>query len=223
MCLFCLFLLLNSFFKDVPSIFPWKSLQYFPTWPDITPLQKKTSKNWQLELQKTNTYSVAQLCLTLCDPMHGSPFPTPGDLLDPGIEPTTLVSPALAAGFFTTAPGNHFQKTKSYHIYLSCYFYLLSIRWSSKYVPCKWEIHNQTYIGSVLTSLTHCVSILQNLLHKFSLSTYSKAWHFKYFLCLPSLMGQNLLFPNVEFFSPVFSFDRGLHFSLYVKRFLTLS
>ena len=29
----------------------------------------------------------------------GLPFPTPRDLLDPGIEP---VSPALAGGFFTT-------------------------------------------------------------------------------------------------------------------------
>ena len=31
----------------------------------------------------------------------GLPFPHPGDLPDPGIEP---VSPALAGGFFTTAP-----------------------------------------------------------------------------------------------------------------------
>jgi len=31
----------------------------------------------------------------------GLPFPTPGDLPDPGIE---SVSPALAGGFFTTAP-----------------------------------------------------------------------------------------------------------------------
>ena len=29
------------------------------------------------------------------------PFPTPGDLLDPGIEPTLHISPALADGFFT--------------------------------------------------------------------------------------------------------------------------
>ena len=29
-------------------------------------------------------------------------FPTPGDLLDPGIKPASLVSPALAGGFFTT-------------------------------------------------------------------------------------------------------------------------
>ena len=34
----------------------------------------------------------------------GLPFPTPGDLPDPGIEPTSLVSPALAGGFFTTVP-----------------------------------------------------------------------------------------------------------------------
>ena len=30
------------------------------------------------------------------------PFPTPGALPDPGIEPTSLVSPVLAGRFFTT-------------------------------------------------------------------------------------------------------------------------
>ena len=34
----------------------------------------------------------------------GLPFPSPGDLPDPGIEPTSLASPALAGGFFTTEP-----------------------------------------------------------------------------------------------------------------------
>ena len=56
-------------------------------------------------------YSVVQSCLTLCDPMNcspqaplsigfsrqeywsGLPFPTLGDLPDPGIEPMSLVSP----------------------------------------------------------------------------------------------------------------------------------
>ena len=39
----------------------------------------------------------------------GLPFPTPGDLPDQGIESTSLVSPALADGFFTTEPDNlHF-------------------------------------------------------------------------------------------------------------------
>ena len=33
----------------------------------------------------------------------GLPFPSPGDLPDPGIEPESLVSPALAGGFFTTS------------------------------------------------------------------------------------------------------------------------
>ena len=30
-------------------------------------------------------------------------FPTPGDLLDPGIKPASLASPALAGRFFTTS------------------------------------------------------------------------------------------------------------------------
>ena len=62
-----------------------------------------------------------QLCPRLCDPMYynlpgslsmgfsrqeswsGLPCPPPGDLPHPGIEPTSLSSPALAGGFFTTS------------------------------------------------------------------------------------------------------------------------
>ena len=33
----------------------------------------------------------------------GLPFPPPGDLLHPGIKLASLVSPALASGFFTTS------------------------------------------------------------------------------------------------------------------------
>ena len=33
----------------------------------------------------------------------GLPCPPPGDIPDPGIEPTSLMSPALAGGFFTTS------------------------------------------------------------------------------------------------------------------------
>ena len=67
-----------------------------------------------------SAYSVAQLCLTLCDPMDCSPpgspvqgilqarirlpFPSPGDLSDPEHEPTFPVSPALTSRFFTTKP-----------------------------------------------------------------------------------------------------------------------
>ena len=33
----------------------------------------------------------------------GLPFPSPGDLPNPGIEPVSLASPAMAGGFFTTS------------------------------------------------------------------------------------------------------------------------
>ena len=34
----------------------------------------------------------------------GLPFPPPGNLPDPGIEPMSLMSPALAGGFSTISP-----------------------------------------------------------------------------------------------------------------------
>ena len=66
--------------------------------------------------------SMAQSCPTPCDPMDcsppgssfpgipqarilsGLPFPTPGDLGNPGIKPACLAAPALAGRFFTTEP-----------------------------------------------------------------------------------------------------------------------
>ena len=66
--------------------------------------------------------SVTQLCSTLVTPWtvychaplsmessrqeywSGLPFPTLGDLSDSGIEPASLMSPALAGRFFTTEP-----------------------------------------------------------------------------------------------------------------------
>ena len=74
--------------------------------------------------------SVAQLCPTLCDPLDCSspgslsmefsrkeywselPFLTRRDLPGPGIESTSLESPALAGRFFTTEP--------SEKLYLPC-------------------------------------------------------------------------------------------------------
>ena len=58
-----------------------------------------------------------QLCPTLCNPCQaplsmgfsrqeywsGLPFPSPGDLPNPEIIPTSLMSPALAGGFYTTS------------------------------------------------------------------------------------------------------------------------
>ena len=50
----------------------------------------------------------------------GLPCPLPGDLPNPGIEPTSLISPALAGGFFTTsatweAPFKEVMRVKSGH------------------------------------------------------------------------------------------------------------
>ena len=42
---------------------------------------------------------------------NGLPFPSPGDLPDPGIEPASPASRALAGGFFTTEPPDD-----SYHL-----------------------------------------------------------------------------------------------------------
>ena len=48
----------------------------------------------------------------------GLPFPSPGDLPNPGIEPTYLRSPALADGFFTTSATweAHLQRTKMWEL-----------------------------------------------------------------------------------------------------------
>ena len=57
----------------------------------------------------------------------GLPFPIPGDLPDPGIKPVSLISPALAGGFFTTTlPG------KSLHLYKR----IVSVQFSSVTQSC---------------------------------------------------------------------------------------
>ena len=85
--------------------------------------------------------SVAQLCPTLCDPedcslprspVHGifqpkvmewaTIYSSKGSL-DPGIEPASPVSPALADGFFTTALSYFFGFTRNFRLvlYISCH------------------------------------------------------------------------------------------------------
>ena len=50
--------------------------------------------------------SQAPLCMGFSQQEYwsGLPFPPPGHLLDPGIEPTSPASPALTGRFFTTEP-----------------------------------------------------------------------------------------------------------------------
>ena len=77
---------------------------------------------------------------------HGSglPFPSPGGLLHPGIEPTSFKSPALAAGFFTTVPP---RKTSLTHCCCFCCCWVVSVvsdsvrphRWQPTRLPCPWD------------------------------------------------------------------------------------
>ena len=77
---------------------------------------------WNLEDLVPSEVKVTQLFLTLSNPMDyippgssvhgifqarilsGLPFPAPGVLPNPGMEPSTLESPALKGGFFTAEP-----------------------------------------------------------------------------------------------------------------------
>ena len=42
----------------------------------------------------------------------GLPFPPPGGLANPGIEPASLMSPALTGGFFTTSAAHIWYQIK---------------------------------------------------------------------------------------------------------------
>ena len=54
-------------------------------------------------------------------------MPPPGDLPNPGIEPMSLISPALAGGFFTT---NTTWEDPSLHTYiLPCAFQIILEIW----------------------------------------------------------------------------------------------
>ena len=47
------------------------------------------------------------------------PFPSPGNLPEPGIQPQSLMSPALAGGFFTTAPPEKCRLQSYIQLYLN--------------------------------------------------------------------------------------------------------
>ena len=53
------------------------------------------------------------------DCWSGLPFPSPGDLCNPGIEPPSLVSPTLAGRFFTSWATREAQQLIICHIYFS--------------------------------------------------------------------------------------------------------
>ena len=77
---------------------------------------------WYHLALRSCVYSVAKSCPTVWEPMtlagqaplsmgysreeywSGLPFPSPGDLTDPGVETRSLASHAMASSFFTTEP-----------------------------------------------------------------------------------------------------------------------
>ena len=51
--------------------------------------------------------------------LSGLPFPSPGNIPDPGIQPESLMSPTLAGGFFTT-----FATWEAAQLYIYTYTYI---------------------------------------------------------------------------------------------------
>ena len=90
-----------------------------PSGPSIHGIFQARVLEWDAELSLESESEVAQSCPTLCDPVDcslqappsmgfsrqeywsGLPFPSPGDLPDPGIEPR---SPALQPDALTSEP-----------------------------------------------------------------------------------------------------------------------
>ena len=54
----------------------------------------------------------------------GLPFPSSGDLPDPGVDPGSPESPALIGGFFATGPPGKF---KDWGLGLQCFFLVMSL------------------------------------------------------------------------------------------------
>ena len=102
------------------------------------------------------------------DYWSGLPLPIPGDLPDPGIEPTSLMSPALTGGFFTCDLENHRAYLKMVLSHLG-------------YFHC-FQAHFFT-IGQSL--IIRCLALIKNLLWLHT--TYRIVW-------TPSLMVKILLY-----------------------------
>ena len=93
----------------------------------------------------------------------GLPFPTPGDLPDPGIEHSSLTSPALAGGLFTTATW------EAHSADYSDWFVLLTwvVLWIRESLQLFWLLQT--------TNSSDCLSI-PVMYFPFSSSCYS-LWH----------------------------------------------
>ena len=98
----------------------------------------------------------------------GLPFPSPGDLPDPGIEPVSPDSPALAGKLFTTEPpGKPMIVYLDLYLYICIYTHKLNIQ-KTKIMASSpitsWEIDGETvetvadfiFLGSKITADSDC-------------------------------------------------------------------
>ena len=66
----------------------------------------------------------------------GFPYPPPRDLPNPGIKPASLVSPALAGGFFITVPPGKPNSSCNNLAYRAPYLFLLKTLFFFRVVLC---------------------------------------------------------------------------------------
>ena len=79
--------------------------------------------------------------------------PPPGDLPDPGIESVSLMSPALAGGFFLPqAPPGKFYPSLNYHFFLFFFHWkILALQYCTSFCRTSTRIsHRDTYVPSLL-------------------------------------------------------------------------
>ena len=108
----------TKIWKTLTFIIPYTLLNSMHTYlcGTIKSLINQTS-NILCVCTRMRSHSVVSLCNPMnCSPqgssIHGIfqarilPFPIPGDLPDPGMEPASLVAPASTGGFFTTSITN---------------------------------------------------------------------------------------------------------------------
>ena len=87
----------------------WNSLReemFFNSWRILFLCAQSQSHVWHDSVTAWTVVRQASLSMEFSRQEHwsGLPFPTPGHLPDPGVEPVSLASPALAGRFFTTKP-----------------------------------------------------------------------------------------------------------------------
>ena len=102
----------------------------------------------------------------------GLPFPPPGDLPDPAIEPTSPVAPALAGRFFTIEPpGKSTVTLFSLFIWLNWANYLTSSStdWISIWIKLE-VIRHAEVLAWCLTPCSHSLNVNYNFMNM-------KCWH----------------------------------------------